>query len=169
MPTYAGIGDPVVEVVGAPSSQKARGLEGVLNQGPALMVDNVLTRESCEGIIQDCENLGFGIFRSGKNHHGALQILVSKALADSVAQRLSHHIDLGEVEALRQEMNHAVNNYNIDEGEDVRLVFSGLNRRWRIYRYDPSGDESFAPHIDAGFPPSDLALYAGLPSSDFPL
>jgi len=32
----------------------------------------------------------------------------------------------------------------------------GLNRRWRIYKYQPGGEEGFAPHIDAGFPPSAL-------------
>ena len=44
-----------------------------------------------------------------------------------------------------------------DKDEDVRLFMKGLNRRWRIYRYEPSGQESFAPHIDAGFPPSGVS------------
>jgi hypothetical protein len=34
----------------------------------------------------------------------------------------------------------------VEKYEDVRLVFQGLNRRWRIYRYDSSGNETFAPH-----------------------
>jgi predicted O-methyltransferase YrrM len=32
-----------------------------------------------------------------------------------------------------------------------------LNPRWRVYRYAPGGQETFAPHIDAGFPPSGLS------------
>jgi predicted O-methyltransferase YrrM len=160
VPTFAATGEHPTNMEGAIStseSPKARGLEGILNQGPAFILDDVLTKEACEKMINDCEELGFGNYRSGKNHHGAMQILVSKSLADSVAQRLSRHIDVNEVEARRKEMVEAVDETKSVEDEDVRLVFGSLNRRWRIYRYDSSGNETFAPHIDAGFPPSGLS------------
>jgi uncharacterized protein YjaG (DUF416 family) len=136
-----------------------RGLEGVVNQGPAFVLDNVLFKETCESMIRDCEELGFGNFKSGKNHHGALQILVSQELTDKIARVLSPHVDVSQVEARRKEMLTKAKNIKFgieEEKEDVRLVYAGLNRRWRVYRYEASGEEKFAPHIDAGFPPSGL-------------
>ncbi|KAL3944271.1 MAG: hypothetical protein SGBAC_001665 [Bacillariaceae sp.] len=170
VPTFASEDCPTI--IDPFDSTTSRGLEGVLNQGPALMVDHVLATETCEQMIQDCNQIGFGNFNNGKNNHGALQILVSQEMADQVAQRLSQHINIPQVEALRDEMNlatgggggaaAATNNNNkkndpLQVPEDVRLVFAGLNRRWRVYRYEPNGHETFAPHIDAGFPPSGIS------------
>ncbi len=135
--------------------KKARGLEGVLDHGPAFVVDEVLAKETCEQIIQDCERLGFGNFNSGKNNHGAQQILVDQATADAIAKQLAPHIDVNEMENLRREM--ISNTGGKLDDDDVRLFVKGLNRRWRIYRYEPTGQESFAPHIDAGFPPSGVS------------
>jgi len=138
--------------------KKPRGLEGVLNHGPAFVVDDVLTREACEQIISDCERLGFGSFSSGKNVHGAQQILVDRSTADSIAKQLAPHIDVREVEQLRKEMITQGGSLLGDEsGDDIRMFIKGLNRRWRIYRYEASSEESFAPHIDAGFPPSGVS------------
>ena len=33
----------------------------------------------------------------------------------------------------------------------------GINCQWRVYKYDPGGVDTFAPHIDAGFPGSGLS------------
>ena len=138
---------------------KSRGLEGVLNHGPAFVVDNVLTKEACEQIISDCERLGFGNFNSGKNNHGAQQIVVDLSTAEAIAKQLAPHIDVNEMEMLRREMI-AGGKDDVDSTEkhdDIRLFMKGLNRRWRVYRYEPPGHESFAPHIDAGFPPSGIS------------
>ena len=35
---------------------------------------------------------------------------------------------------------------------------AGINRRLRVYRYAPNQSESFAPHIDAGFPPGGVSF-----------
>ena len=144
----------------APNTASPRGLEGVLNQGPAFVLDHVLSRQACETLIDDCEHLGFGNFQTNKNTHGALQVVVSQALADAVARRVGPHIDVGAVEDVYHELQrHTRQDYESqeEEKEDVRLGFVGLNRRWRIYRYDNAcGNETFAPHIDAGFPPSGL-------------
>ena len=159
VPTFAAI-DPFLDssVISEEDHTKCRGLEGILNQGPAMMVDNVLTPQACQAIIKDCDNaIGFGNYNQGKNHHGALQVLVSQKLCDKVAKKLAPHIDIKEVESLRQDMIRATTSGQQEETEDVRLVFSGLNRRWRIYRYQPNGKETFAPHIDAGFKPSGLS------------
>jgi predicted O-methyltransferase YrrM len=158
VPTYATMVENEAKdsVIDTCESPKARGLEGVINQGPAFMLDNVLSKEVCESMIRDCGELGFGNYNSGRNHHGALQILVSPELANAVGQRLSRHVDVSEVEARRAEMMEGSGTLPTVE-EDVRLVYAGLNRRWRIYRYDSVGDETFAPHIDAGFPPSGLS------------
>lgn len=153
VPTFTADGS--TDVICPFDTSMARGLEGALNQGPSFVVDNILTIESCEKIIEDCDRIGFASYSSGKNYHGALQILVSQEMADAVGQRLSRHIDLGQVEALREEMIVGSGGQLVEE--DVRLVFAGLNRRWRIYRYDSDGHETFAPHIDAGFPPSGIS------------
>lgn len=147
-------GDPLLA-----DRKKSRGLEGALNHGPAFVADNVLTNEACEQIILDCEQLGFGNFNSGKNVHGAQQIVVDPSTADAIAKQLTPHIDVNELENLRREMI-TQGRWDGSGGEefgDTRLYMVGLNRRWRIYRYEPSGDESFAPHIDAGFPPSGVS------------
>lgn len=134
-------------------SSKSRGLEGVLQQGPAFLVDGILSEETCNELIDLFEmELGFGEFQTGKNHHGALQVVVSRSVADRVAHALSHHVDVAEVNARRLDMDGPD-----AENQDVRLVYAGLNRRWRVYRYAPGGQEKFAPHIDAGFPPSGLS------------
>ena len=135
--------------------QKSRGLEGALNHGPAFVVDNVLTKEACEQIISDCERLGFENFNSGKNVHGAQQIIVDPSTADAIAKHLAPHIDVNELELLQREMT---TEGKFDEKpDDIRLYMKGLNRRWRIYRYEPSGEESFSPHVDCGFPPSGIS------------
>lgn len=136
-----------------PSHIHAGGLDGVLrHKGPALYLQNVLSKEICQGVIQTCENAAFGDYQAGKNHHGALQVLVPSAIADRLGQLLSAHVDIEQVEARHFEMS------GIRRKEsDTRFFCSGLNRRWRVYRYAPGGDESFAPHIDAAFPPSGLS------------
>jgi predicted O-methyltransferase YrrM len=144
---------------------KFRGLEGAVEPGPAFVLDNVLSRDECNGLIEGCETLGFGRYQAGKNHHGALQLVVSEALARQVSRRLSRHVNVREVDNLRRQMDGAVRNQNRVDGEvddsseddDVRLEYRGLNRRWRVYRYEPGGIDHFAPHIDAGFPPSGLS------------
>ena len=137
---------------------KARGLEGALQQGPAFVLDRVLSPETCEELIHTFETLQFGSFAAGKNFHGALQVVVPPEAADAVGQILSRHVDVDQVEERRTEMRRATHPEGGEDAEnhDVRLVYAGLNRRWRVYRYAPGGDESFAPHIDAGFPPSGL-------------
>ena len=138
MPTFASFSNACIAPTPDDGSTKARGLEGALRQGPAFVLDNVLSEQVCEQLIETCEQLKFGLYNAGKNHHGALQIVVSQATADSVSTALSRHVDVSQVAANNQE----------------DLIYAGLNRRWRIYRYSPGGEETFAPHIDAGFPPS---------------
>lgn len=156
VPTFAADGERRVSLVDNDSTTAALGLEGALDGlGPSLVVQNVLDPSACDTLINELEGFGFGSFQQGKNHHGALQVVVSSDLAHSVAVKLSPHIDVGKVEALRTAMLEAT--HTPDTHTDVRLGFVGLNRRWRIYRYDNSGNETFAPHIDAGFPPSGLS------------
>jgi len=180
VPTFATIADETHNT--SPPDQvptKKRGLEGALGHdyGPAFVVDNVLSSKLCNDIIDDCEHFlgGFGQFDVGRNHHGAMQILVSQSMADDIAQRLAPHINVDEVDKFRRKMIQdekssyqqqpfeqnsdeieSERNEDEDEDDDVRTFFAGLNRRWRIYRYHPSGNETFAPHIDASFPPSGL-------------
>jgi hypothetical protein len=139
--------------------KKSRGLEGALNHGPAFVVDNVLTKEACEQIISDCESLGFENFNSGKNVHGAQQIVVDPSTADAIAKHLAPHIDVNELEMLQMEMTTEgkFDENNTEKLDGVRLYMKGLNRRWRVYRYESSGEESFSPHIDCGFPPSGVS------------
>ena len=155
VPTFASTGTKRTSESQHPYT-KSRGLEGALQQGPAFVLDNVLPPETCEELIHTFETLQFGSFNAGKNNHGALQVVVPHETADAVGQILSRHVDIDLVEERRTEMNTAT---ATDDGKthDVRLVYAGLNRRWRVYRYAPGGEETFAPHIDAGFPPSGLS------------
>ena len=153
--------DVIVDFVTDPTlknKKKRRGLEGAINHGPAFIVDNILTSNACEQIISDCEKLNFGKFSSGRNLHSAMQIVVEPYMAEAISKQLAPHIDVNELETLRREMilQGGENNDMDDELDSTRLFPVGLNRRWRIYRYDSSGNETFAPHIDAGFPPSGL-------------
>jgi predicted O-methyltransferase YrrM len=150
VPTFATYGCDGLNVS---TSLKSRGLEGVLQQGPAFLVDGILSEGTCNDLIDLFEKeLGFGEFQTGKNHHGAMQVVVSRSIADHLGQALSRHVDVEEVNARRIDMDGPD-----ADNLDVRLVYAGLNRRWRVYRYAPGGQEKFAPHIDAGFPPSGLS------------
>ena len=154
---------PQVPLAASQSSRRtvAYGLEGALDGlGPSLLVKNVLDPLACDTLIYELEHHlgGFGTFDQGKNHHGALQVVVSPELAHSIALKLSPHIDVGQVDALRRDMQQRLLlDHDSSDEDGVRLGFVGLNRRWRIYRYDNSGNETFAPHIDASFPPSGLS------------
>ena len=156
---------------GRAPARVVRGLEGVVQPGPAFVLDGFLTPTDCESLLATCEaHLGFGNYHAGKNHHGALQIVVAQSTCDVLQSRLARHLDVPQVERLRREMmrmrgttgqgelhvNHAI---DVEDNTDdnVHLEFRGLNRRWRVYRYAPGGQEHFAPHIDAGFPPSGLS------------
>jgi predicted O-methyltransferase YrrM len=139
-----------------------RGLEGVLDPGPAFVLDGILSSEECGQLIDACENdLGFGHYYAGKNHHGALQIVVGEDLANALGARLAPYVDVRQVDRLRRETQSRTRNDSVDkvcgERDETRLVYRGLNRRWRFYRYAPGGVENFAPHIDAGFPASGLS------------
>lgn len=132
-----------------------RSLESKLkDHGPAFCVDSVLSVSACRDIISACESVGFESFQCGKNNHGAMQLIVSQAMVDVTAQRIAPYIDMHQLDARRQEMHSLMDdNHN---GKEVPLIFAGLNRRWRVYKYAPDAYQSFAPHIDAGFPPSGL-------------
>jgi hypothetical protein len=145
---------------------------------PTLCIDDVFTKLDCIDIIQACEACGgFRSFQAGKNNHDALQLLVSPETANELARRIEPYICLDSVEARRRELcrsvprqsgSFGVNNCSEHRNLAIKddsainkmppLVFAGLNRRWRVYKYASNAIESFAPHIDAGFPPSGLTV-----------
>jgi hypothetical protein len=123
VPTFACSSLPFIQ---SSSPQFKENLEPVLQQGPAFTLRSLLSRPVCETLITEFETtLGFGSFQAGKNHHGALQIVVP----ENACQILSN--------ALRPFCGGV-----------------GINRRWRVYRYAAGTSQHFAPHIDAAFPPS---------------
>ena len=106
----------------------------------AFVIYNALSEDVCNDIIQVCEDdLKFGTFDAGKNHHGALQVLVSQSAADNLGTILYPFVQRLIID------KHPGSN------------FAGVNRRWRCYRYEPGSQQHFAPHIDCGFPPSALS------------
>jgi hypothetical protein len=54
-------------------------------------------------------------------------------------------------------------NDNNNTNVATSLIFVGLNRRFRIYKYAPNARDRFAPHIDAGFPPSGIQTATAIP------
>ena len=147
VPTFAadGSGDPH----DAPSSERQTtrlGLEALVPG--AFVVRDAMSIEDCEDIIQTCEQLQFGKYSAGKNNHGALQVLVSDEAARRVTDAISRHVDLSMLDS--NEVDNA-------EDDDVRYTVTGINKRWRVYRYEADGDQTFSPHIDAAFAPSGLS------------
>ena len=120
----------------------------------AFLVPDALSIADCEDIIQTCEQLQFGKYSAGKNNHGALQVLVSDDAARRVSAAISRHVDLSILDDLPSPPSEQADEA---EDDDVRYTVAGINKRWRVYRYAPDGDETFSPHIDAAFAPSDLS------------
>lgn len=81
------------------------------------LILDALSFTECERLIAAAEDVGFGQFAAGKNHHGALQVVVPDETTAELGRRLG-----------------------------VRL-----NRRFRFYKYEADGVETFAPHVDAAF------------------
>jgi predicted O-methyltransferase YrrM len=130
---------------------KRLGLEGIVPG--SFILQNVLNKDSCEEIISCCDNeLQFEQFKAGKNHHGAMQIVVTDDTVHKLSSLICPFIDLEIVNQMASEMKG-----NDCESSMEEYAPLGLNRRWRIYKYQPGGEEAFAPHIDAGFPPSILS------------
>lgn len=149
--------DNAAELAPANSKPKRLGLEGILRNSNAFVIENAVSPEVCESILNVCENeLHFGDYNAGKNNHGAMQIVISEQVADALLGVIGPHIDLeGVIDAdvdLRD-----------DDAETNKKSYAlkGVNRRFRIYRYAPNQNESFAPHIDAGFPPGGTSLDDG--------
>lgn len=133
---------------------KRLGLEGILRNPNAFVLENALSSEVCESILNLCENeLKFGNYNAGKNNHGAMQLVIAKETADELLKVIAKHVDLEGVVAADKELCDEVE----DGGSKKQYALAGINRRFRIYRYAPNQNERFAPHIDAGFPPGGVS------------
>jgi predicted O-methyltransferase YrrM len=143
-----------------PSTKPRRmGLEGILRNSNAFVLENALSPEACEHILNTCEyELKFGRYNAGKNNHGALQIVTSRDVADALMRIIGPHIDLeGVIDADRELRDEETKNDEAIRDNDISYALAGINRRLRIYRYAPDRNEKFAPHIDAGFPPGGVS------------
>ncbi|KAL7542240.1 hypothetical protein ACHAXR_011626 [Thalassiosira sp. AJA248-18] len=133
------------------------GLEGILRNSNAFILENALSSDACEAILNLCENeLKFGDYNAGKNNHGAMQIVISKEAGDELLSVIGPHVDLAGVAAAAKELRGSADGEEEDDKKQYAL--KGINRRFRIYRYAPDKNERFAPHIDAGFPPGGVSL-----------
>jgi predicted O-methyltransferase YrrM len=147
------------------STPKRLGLEAILQNPNAFLLTNALSPSICESILQLCEDeLGFGDYHAGKNNHGAMQIVIPKEVADAVLSVIGPHVDLEGVADAELELQ----DLSMDTSPRSKHSYSiaGINRRWRVYRYAPNQSESFAPHIDAGFPPGGVSLDDDTSSND---
>ncbi len=135
------------------------GLEGIIPG--AFILNNIFSKDECEDMIKCCDHdLKFQQFKAGKNHHGAIQLVVPEDVVKRLNSLICPYIDLDVINNLAVEMNRGVKgskNSDDDDDQNVEYAPLGLNRRWRVYKYQPGGEETFAPHIDAGFPPSTLS------------
>jgi hypothetical protein len=158
--------------------------------GPAFTISSILSDAVCEDITESCET-AISVIESLqstttsmnrnhmatnapdsriKNHHGAMQLIVSQATADTIADRIAPFIPLPLVEQRRLEMDAVRQSMPSMVPADTpssELLYVGLNRRFRVYKYAPNAMDRFAPHIDAGFPPSSVRTKTVL--SDGPL
>jgi len=75
--------------------------------------------------------------------------------------RHHHHPLQTYADTIQPHTNNHNNNHNSSSSSSSlpqqTFQFAGINRRWRFYRYQPGGEERFAPHIDCGFPPSAIS------------
>ncbi|KAL3802350.1 hypothetical protein HJC23_007175 [Cyclotella cryptica] len=148
--------DATINNVPADCPPRRLGLEAILQNQNAFLLINALTPSTCESILTLCEEeLKFGNYHAGKNNHGAMQIVIPKHVADSLLTVIGPHVDLEGVSESEFELRSEES-----ERTNKRKSYSmaGLNRRLRVYRYSPDQRESFAPHIDAGFPPGGVSL-----------
>ena len=72
-------------------------------------------------MIQDCELIGFVTYNIVKDNHGA----ISPEMADQVAQRLSQHIKIAQVEELGRDMSGGTK--VPASREDLRLESARMN------------------------------------------
>ena len=156
MPTLAVFpsGDSSKEVVLGRSDQQVqrKGLDAIVPG--AFVLTHVLSKEFCEEIIETCETkITFGDYRVGKNHHGAMQIVVSQSMADALFRILIQHMH---PQYFDSDMKIPLNDIAMLQHKGHRAI--GTNRRWRIYRYEPGEKDAFAAHIDSGFPGSGITL-----------
>lgn len=158
--------DSASRITSSKNKPRRLGLEGVLRNPNAFVLENALSSEACESILSVCENeLGFGNFDAGKNNHGAMQIVISREVADELSSVIGRHVDLEGIVAAERELSSSESGgggggaYGAEEHNDNKKQYAlaGINRRFRIYRYAPDKNERFAPHIDAGFPPGGVS------------
>eukprot|EP00984_Skeletonema_dohrnii_P000451 scaffold156_cov109-Skeletonema_dohrnii-CCMP3373.AAC.2 len=136
------------------TQSRRMGLEGVIRNSNAFLLENALSPNVCEEILNLCEEIGFGEYNAGKNNHGAMQIVIGKQIADALMSVIGPHVDLKGVMEANTELK------DTDAGGETNCSYSlaGINRRFRVYRYAPGSSQTFAPHIDAGFPPGGVSL-----------
>lgn len=154
VPTVAADDSTPHEVTSSERQTTRLGLEALVPG--AFVVRDAISIEDCENIIQTCEQLQFGKYSAGKNNHGALQVLVSDEAARRVTDAISRHVDLSILDDMPSPPC-AIGEVDQAEDDDVRYTVTGINKRWRVYRYEADGDQTFSPHIDAAFAPSGLS------------
>lgn len=143
------------EILSNKNKPKRLGLEGILQNSNAFVIENAVPPAACEAILNLCEyELQFGEYNIGKNNHGAMQIVISKEVSDALLRIIGPHVDLEGIVESEMELRGGA-----DGGEDgaKSYALTGINRRFRVYRYAPDRSERFAPHIDAGFPPGGVS------------
>ena len=109
------------------------GLEGILRNANAFIIENAISVQACESIIRTCDELGFGNYNAGKNHHGAIQIVITKGVADELLRVIGPHVDLDGVIAAHREL--LIDDHDVDITEEkMSFALTGINRRLRVYR-----------------------------------
>jgi hypothetical protein len=88
------------DIVTRPVIRKS--LEGLVPG--AFLLENVLSTEECNSIIDTCEEINFENFQSGKNQHGAIQILVTFDAAEKIALAIAPFIDMQSVNSIAASM-----------------------------------------------------------------
>jgi len=149
--------DASTSILSGKTKPKRLGLEGILHNSNAFLIENALSSNACDTILNLCENeLKFGDYNAGKNNHGAMQIVISKQVANALLSVIGPHVDLEGVVHAEKQLSAGSKSEEVDE--EKSFVLTGINRRFRVYRYAPNHNQRFAPHIDAGFPPGGVSV-----------
>lgn len=131
------------------ASTRRLGLEGVVPG--AFLVQQALSADDCEAIIQSCENeMEFSSLESSES---IVQVMVSDQAATELSRRVSRHVNLDVLFDLPGPPQHVKS-----EDNDIRFTMAGVNKYWRVHKYDNQicGLASM-PHVHVGQAPARLS------------
>jgi hypothetical protein len=113
-----------------PPRPRRKGLDGILRNPNAFLLNDCLSSELCENIIRVCEcEFGFGRYNAGKNNHGAMQIVASRTMCDVLYGIIGPNVDVAGISDMECKLRGGKNDGKVDGGGGRSLLSSSLSSR----------------------------------------